>query len=60
MKNKYTIIDVSKAIGEAQYEIGVVLQYICNKNSHPLPRGVDFANLFDEIQDLENYLLTKI
>jgi hypothetical protein len=36
-----------------------ILNYIINKNSHPMPRGVDYERLFDDIQDFEQYLLTN-
>lgn len=33
-----------------------VLNYLLNKNSHPLPKGVDYEKMFDELQDYERYL----
>lgn len=34
----------------------IILNYILNKNSYPLPRGVDHDKLFDDIQDFEEHL----
>lgn len=36
-----------------------IVEYIINKNSHPLPRGVDFENAYEEMQDFLLYLWTK-
>ena len=56
MKKEYTIDDLFNAKDEGQREILVILRYLLNKNSHPLPRGVDYERFFDEIQELEHYL----
>lgn len=37
-----------------------IINYILNKNSHPLPRGMDYEKIVDEIQDYENYLATYL
>jgi len=32
------------------------LNYLLNKNCHPLPRGLDYVKTFEEIEDYEHYL----
>lgn len=46
-------IDMIEAERERHFTI---INYILNKNSHPLPRGVDYENLFEDLQDYEHYL----
>ena len=33
-----------------------ILNYLINKNSHPLPRGMDYKGLLEDIEDFEKYL----
>ena len=45
------------AIDEERERVRIILEYLINKNSHPLPRGVDFEKFFDDIQDFEDSLI---
>lgn len=56
IEKKYTDKDLWDAHDEAVREHYIILHYLLNKNSHPQPDGVDFAKLFDELQDYEEYL----
>ncbi len=57
MKEIFTITDVLQARDEEKERIRIILEYICNKNSRPLPESVDYKNFFNEIQELEESLI---
>lgn len=52
----FTFDDLIKDRQEVSRNYYIILNYIINKNSHPLPRGVDHDKLFDDIQDFEEHL----
>lgn len=58
---KYTeaelIERIVEAVDENRRNHFIIINYILNKNSHPLPRGIDHDKLLDDIQDFESYLL---
>lgn len=52
--------DVASAIDEEGKRIRTILEYILNKNSHPMDwGGFDHQNFLDDIQDLEDSLLNQ-
>jgi len=60
MKKEYTLDDLGNAISEERKKHFTILNYLLNKNSHPLPRGVDHKKLFDDLQEFETYLMDMI
>jgi hypothetical protein len=48
---------VTEALDRQKERDYTMLNYICNKNSYPLPRGFDHEKFLDDVQDFENYLL---
>ena len=60
-KKEYTLIDILKARNEERRKIFTIMNYILNKNSKPITEGgVDFEQVFEDMQDLETYLLDDI
>lgn len=57
MKDKYTFEDIIKARDAERNRVRVIIEYLLNKNSHRLPRGVDYEKFFDDIQDFESSLI---
>ena len=57
MKKEYTFEDMVAQVDEEKYKMYLLLHYLLNKNSRPLPQGVDYEKFYDECQDLEQYLL---
>lgn len=58
MKEKYSLKELDEMLESEKKKHFTIINYIINKNSHPLPRGMDYEGLLDDIQDYENYLLT--
>lgn len=56
MKKEYTLEDLDEAVREQKKKHHTILNYILNKNSHPLPRGIDHNKLWDDLQEYESYL----
>ena len=56
MKKEFTIFDISEARDDEKTRIFHLLNYILNKNSHPMPQGMDWDKLLLDLEDLEDYL----
>lgn len=59
-EKKYTIQNIVDAVEEERRKTFTLLNYILNKNSHPLPRGVDYKKAYEDMQELEDYLLDSL
>lgn len=61
MKKEFTQQDMVRAANEERRKHLTILNYILNKNSHPLSMGgVNYEKLFDDLQDYESYLNNNI
>lgn len=52
----YTLPELIGAVDAEKTKFHSILNYLINKNSHPLPRGMDYHKLLDDMQDFEEYL----
>ena len=55
-REKDTWEQVVDAVEAERLKHATILNYILNVNSHPMPRGMDYKKLIDDLQDYENYL----
>lgn len=53
---KYTFEDIIEARDAERNRVRIILEYLHNKNSHPLPTGVEYQQFFNDIQDFEQTL----
>jgi hypothetical protein len=47
---------VIEALAQERLRTFHIIEYILNKHSHPLPRGVDYEEAFDEFQEFASHL----
>ena len=48
------------AIRDERLKHLAVLSYLLNRNSYPLPKGIDYKKAYDDLQDYESYLAEMI
>lgn len=58
-ENRYTMSDLVESANFETKKHYIILNYLINKNSHPLPRGFDHERFLDDMQDYEDYLASK-
>ena len=56
MDKTYTFEDIIEARDNERERTRIIIEYLLNKNSRPMPDGVDFETFFDDMQDFENSL----
>jgi len=60
MSSQKELEAAEEAIGEERKKHYIIINYILNKNSHTLPRAVDLAKAYDDMQEYESYLAEEI
>lgn len=53
----YTFAEVMESRNEAKQRIRIIIEYLLNKNSHPLPRGIDYKQFYEDMEEFENSLI---
>ena len=60
MKKEYTADEMESARKEERLKHFTIINYLLNKNSHPMPRGIMYTKAYDDLQDYEQYLAEMI
>ena len=58
MKKEYTFEDIMKARDTERERIRIIIEWIINNNSRRV--GFDYKKFLDDIQDLEETLISKL
>lgn len=54
---KHTDSDLLDAVKQVELKHFYIINYLLNKNSEPLPRGVDYKQFFEDMEDFEKNLM---
>jgi hypothetical protein len=53
----YTLDDIIEARQEVTNNHRVIIEYLLNKNSNPLPRGIDYERFYEDMEDFCSHLV---
>ena len=48
--------EIVEALAEERLKHYTIINYILNKNSHPMPKGIMYTKAYDDLEDYERYL----